>query len=147
IPGGTRGMKNNTAIHLRREHVVPYLEGCNALQYYHSNGDVYFGEVCEITPDYRTTTDIVGKLTVKFTWCVRLRDTSVPTSVSNADTWEPIPKTKVCDYILTFEDPRLEKIRSPLTFSSNGDRVEITHITVLARRLLLIKPKLHLASS
>lgn len=133
-------MKTNSVTYLRKLHILPYLEGCNAVQFTNSGGDIFFGDVGTIEPSFRRNSDVIQSILIHFHWITRIRETSDPINLQ--DDVEPIPNTYVEDYDVTFEYPHLLKIRSPLTFQAKGEHVELSHITKVARRHQIVESKL-----
>ena len=118
------------------------MKGRNFFRHTCSNGEIFVGEIkgLSVGPKEKKNIEVMSLTAL---WIVRIRK-AVDVSVAGDSTaWQPIPETKRTNYCLKFEHPQLIQERSPLAFSSSeGDRVEITHLTKLGEIVLNIRDQL-----
>lgn len=119
---------------LNAEHLRPYESGYNVFRHTHSyedQADVYLGVIANIQLSE-------SSLIIKARWIVRIREDS-PLEL---DSSHVIENSFCQNYRLSFQDPVVLRDRSPLTIQCENDKIEISHVTNLARSVQILEANL-----
>ena len=115
------------------EHLDHYLTGYNDFSYTNNTGELRVGVIDKIGNIVTTAGGQIISLEITLEWLVQIHEVQNTGNNLDSRSWQAILEHKQKNYTLQFKNPKVIKIRSPLTFSSDRETIEITHVTPLSK--------------